>query len=89
MLEIKERKTSFTGEAPLKQFSLRVILLPRWTIIYFLISKILSFDFCCDVTRLDNTFQRFRAQVPLLHPKLEKKIWQKIFRNKNIDKKNL
>ena len=31
----------------------------------FLIS---SLNFCCNVTRLDNTFQPFRAQVPLLHP---------------------
>ena len=36
-------------------------------IIYVLISKISSFDFCCDVTRLDNTFQRFPTQEPLLH----------------------
>ena len=33
-----------------------------------MISKISSLDFCCDVTRLENTLQRFRAQVPFLHP---------------------
>ena len=39
----------------------------------FLISKISSFDCCCDVTRLDNTFQRFWVQVSLLHPSAQLK----------------